>query len=59
MVKMAIFVYEYWQVGSGLEIVEGRITLSSYYFWENYFKYLKYRVSGMYRKFISCHVLLL
>ncbi|KAG4212201.1 hypothetical protein ERO13_A02G149501v2 [Gossypium hirsutum] len=35
MVKMTIFAYEYWQVGSGLEIVGDRITLSSYHFWEN------------------------
>ncbi|TYG93325.1 hypothetical protein ES288_A11G100900v1 [Gossypium darwinii] len=25
----------YWQVGSGLEIVGGKITLSNYHFWEN------------------------
>ncbi|KHG27144.1 hypothetical protein F383_33265 [Gossypium arboreum] len=35
MVKMAIFLYEYWQVDSGLEIVGGKITLSNYHFWEN------------------------
>ncbi|KHG23050.1 hypothetical protein F383_30310 [Gossypium arboreum] len=35
MVKMAISAYEFWQVGSGLEIVGGKTALSSYHFWEN------------------------